>query len=361
MNIGRRFPQSVLSPAAHMDAAPSMLLTLEAGRGRWNPLMKCLSQAALVGALLAAGSAHALNVQQVFPSYSSNGTAVSLTVNGTGFVAGQTLVRIGGLLLPASAVTVISPTQLQVAIPGYAPGEYKLRVTIVSNDTDAAASVFDVVLGAQGAPGIPGPQGAQGPQGIPGATGATGATGPAGPIGLTGATGPAGPIGLTGATGPAGPIGVTGATGATGATGKNGGLVYTGNWQLPANPGVQYTGPMVGLAPASTTNGNSFAENFLLLPTACTFGEFFARAVGVQGTSQARFYVAQSADGTASTSAVSAINTCVLNGNNGAEVSCTVPNAIPLAAHTLIVGVMTFDKPADFANANIVFSVVCDP
>jgi len=138
------------------------------------------------------------NVQSVFPSYNASGQPVSLDVLGVGFTCadcGAVRVRIAGVLLPSSAVTVNSATEMRVSIAGYLPGDYKLRVTVIPYDDEPNSSVFDFTLGAQGPIGPQGPQGIQGLAGFngaPGAPGAPGATGVQGPSGPTGPPGPAG-------------------------------------------------------------------------------------------------------------------------------------------------------------------------
>jgi hypothetical protein len=197
-------------------------------------LFKRLSAVFLL-TLTAAGVVYAgPNVQSVFPSYNSTGQAVGLTVNGSGFSGGTVVVRVSGV--QQNSVSVNSSSQLTVnLIPTLAPGDYKVRVSVMPNDDDAHASVFEFAVGAQGAQGSQGltgavgpggPQGAAGPAGPPGVQGLTGGPGPAGPIGPAGAngsigpTGAQGPAGLTGPQGPAGPKGDKGDPG-------SGGLVCT--------------------------------------------------------------------------------------------------------------------------------------
>jgi len=149
------------------------------------------------------------NIQSVFPGYSGSGQAAGLTVNGTGFSGGAVIVRVSGV--QQNSVNVISSTQLTVSLtPTLAPGDYKVRVSVMPNDDDAHASVFDFAVGAQGT------------QGLQGLTGATGLTGPSGPQGAQGPAGVQGPQGLIGAPGAAGPAGPAGAAGAMGAIGPQG-------------------------------------------------------------------------------------------------------------------------------------------
>jgi hypothetical protein len=220
------------------------------------------------------------NIQSVFPSYDASGNPVSLDARGVGFTCatcGTVRVRIAGVLLPSSAVTVNSATELHVSVAGYLPGDYKLRVSVLPNDDDANASIFDFTLGAQGV------QGAQGPQGIQGPPGAQGIAGPQGPTGLTGPMGIPGPMGPTGSAGPPGPAGAQGPAGAMGATGAQGPQGNTGPQGAQGPAGLKGdTGPAGGTGPQgpagglsvydSTTPGGRRIGAYLGMTTAGAFG-----------------------------------------------------------------------------------------
>jgi hypothetical protein len=206
------------------------------------------------------------NVQSVFPSYDATGNPVNLDVLGAGFTCpscGALRVRIAGVL--STSVTVNSATELHVGIAGLPPGDYKLRVTVMPNDDDLNASVFDFTLGAEGPQGA---QGIQGPQGIAGIAGMTGATGPAGPAGPQGVPGPIGPAGATGpvgsqgpkgdmgATGPQGPAGPAGPAGAAGASGASVPTCTTPNISL-----VLFNGALVCQAEYADNGDGTVTDN----------------------------------------------------------------------------------------------------
>src|SRR5579872_2832699 len=118
-------------------------------------------------------NAHASpNIQSVIVTNDAKGNPSSLSINGTGFTCTSCTgvrVRLGGVLLPSGSITVNSANSITVAISGYAPGDYKLRVTALPLDDDSNAALYDLTLGAVGAQG---PAGAVGPPGPPGPQGA---------------------------------------------------------------------------------------------------------------------------------------------------------------------------------------------
>jgi hypothetical protein len=220
---------------------------------------RSLAGGLLMFAVMSAANASP-NILSVFPTYDSTGHPVSITVNGTGFSGGAVAVRISGV--PTSPVTVNSAgTQLVVSVANFAPGDYKLRVSVLPADDEAHASVFDFALGAQG------PAGPQGPAGAAGAPGAPGAPGPAGPAGPPGAMGLPGPVGATGSAGPQGIQGLAGAVGPAGATGPAGPAGPTG----PAGPAAPVPANLTTLSDnLSTTNGTSATGAETFVPAACS-------------------------------------------------------------------------------------------
>ena len=179
----------------------SALLRMPVGRF----VIYLFSSIALVCAEGGMASANPI-VQSVFPSYNVAGQAVSLTVNGSGFSGGTVVVRVSGV--QQTSISVNSSTQLAVGLtPPLAPGDYRVRVTVMPNDDDGHAAIFDLAVGAQGAQGPPGAAGAAGPSGPAGAAGPAGPTGAAGAMGAIGPQGPTGPQGPAGPQGPSGPAG----------------------------------------------------------------------------------------------------------------------------------------------------------
>jgi len=199
----------------------------------------------MVGLTISVAAEAAPNIQSVFSSYDASGNPSVIDIRGVGFGCvgcGPLRVRLGGVLLPASAVTIDSSNQLHVNVAGYLAGDYKLRITVMPNDDEPSAAIYNLTLGALGPKGPPGQQGLPGPAGAPGLIGAAG---PGGPMGAAGVPGPIGPAGAPGATGPAGQPGPKGDTGPQGAQGPQG---------VPGPKGDPGTGAGAGVPSCATTD-----------------------------------------------------------------------------------------------------------
>ena len=214
--------------------------------------------AALPMSLAGIGAATAApNIQAIFFNPPD-----AIDVIGLGFPSpvncGLVRFRFEGQLLPAAAITCNSSAELHVNIGAYPAGTYKARLTVIPNDDDPNASVFDVTIGAAGptgATGATGARGATGATGSAGLLGATGATGPQGSQGLAGATGATGPQGTLGPTGNTGPQGTLGPTGNTGPQGTLGPTGNTGPAGLQGSPGLGFS------ARQQFAANNSYATN----------------------------------------------------------------------------------------------------
>jgi IPT/TIG domain/Collagen triple helix repeat (20 copies) len=139
-------------------------------------------------------------VSSVSPTSGGTAGGTSVTIHGTGFVSGAS-VMIGGA---ATDVDVVGSTEITAVTAAHAAGE----VEVVVSDTNGTST--------GGAKYTYSSEGGLGPEGTTGPTGPTGSTGPTGPIGLTGPTGPAGSTGPKGSTGSEGSAGPTGAVGPIG-------------------------------------------------------------------------------------------------------------------------------------------------
>ena len=72
---------------------------------------------------------NAVTSSSMNPHFGSTAGGTAVTINGSHFVAGSTSVTIGGITVPASAVTVQSPTSLQFTSPPHAAGNVDVFVT----------------------------------------------------------------------------------------------------------------------------------------------------------------------------------------------------------------------------------------
>ena len=70
----------------------------------------------------------------------------TVSINGQNFVAGNTSVNIGGTVVPASAVTVVSPTALSFSTPAHAAGPVEVTVT-TDGGTSSPALQYTYVTG----------------------------------------------------------------------------------------------------------------------------------------------------------------------------------------------------------------------
>jgi hypothetical protein len=188
-----------------------------------------------------------------------------------------------------------------------------------------------------------------------GATGAIGPTGATGPTGLTGATGATGPTGATGATG------ATGTRGPTGATGPAGGQVWSANILLPASVQIDEVGAPSGISTAVY----AYLPVALPVPQNCTASNFSVTVFGAQNAvSSVTVYLAEAnAAGIVNTSA-GAVLSCSVTANSGNPVSCTSASASAVTTGNFLLIYSHFSTtapatPADFANANILTSFVC--
>ncbi len=136
----------------------------------------------LCAVLAAAPCAFAQKTAPEIISASISGS--TLTVNGTGFSANQS-VALGGVVLGSVVVNSIG-TSFTAAVPAMPSGTYELVVQVGNNKS----TPFEMTVGAVG------PQGPAGPAGAAGPAGPAGPQGPAGPAGPQGATGPTGPSGV---------------------------------------------------------------------------------------------------------------------------------------------------------------------
>jgi Collagen triple helix repeat (20 copies)/IPT/TIG domain len=229
-------------------------------------------------------------------------------------------------------------------------------------------------IGPQGLNGTPGPAGANGPAGPPGPVGPsgpvgpiglTGPIGPTGAIGPAGATGPQGPVGPTGANGPAGPAGPTGPTGATGAAGLTGGQVWSANMLLPASVSHAEVGAMSGISNAAELSPQNLQAAILTVPQNCTGSSFQASVLGATGTSSALLFVGAEVPAflPVGSLGISPLQ-CTITANNGNQVSCSSTATFGLGPQSfpyvnMSISVDNSANPADFANARILASFVC--
>jgi hypothetical protein len=78
-----------------------------------------------------------------------------LTVRGSDFVPGQTFVTIGGITVPASDVTVVSPTELTFVTPAHQAANVELTVTTPGGTSDSLIYTYLEFLAATGSPAGP--------------------------------------------------------------------------------------------------------------------------------------------------------------------------------------------------------------
>jgi hypothetical protein len=232
----------------------------------------------LLAILPVAASAQSATIQSAVLDH----TTRVITINGVALAKNDkpAVVTLNGVSVPATYSATNGTLAGQLAtIPS--PGTYLLTV----GHGGAAATAFNLTIGATGLQGVAGPlgptgpagatgpagvagavgpQGAPGPQGIPGPVGAKGESGapgiagPAGPTGATGAvgaTGPAGATGVAGSVGPVGPQGPVGPAGANGINGTNGAIGATGATGAKGETGA--TGP-AGASPFILDAGNAY-------------------------------------------------------------------------------------------------------
>lgn len=262
----------------------------------------------------------------------------TITITGGGFSSkAKPTVRLGTTGL---AVNSYSSTSIVASLGSVtAPGTYLL--TVSSGVTFAAA---DVTLGAVGP---------QGPMGSPGAPGAPGTPGLPGTPGTPGAPGTPGTPGARGDTGPAGPAGPAG------------GQVWSANVLLPAS--IPSQGTMLasasGLSSATLESQAAIAEFALPVPQNCTASGFSATVIGAQNTSSAQVaaYTGTTADiGPENASTGESPLNCNVTAANGAAVSCTSANAVGFGSTGFVlIAVFNFSNGADFQNARVLTSFVC--
>jgi hypothetical protein len=73
------------------------------------------------------------------PTDGPTGGGQTMTITGSGFIAGQTTVTIGGVTIAAGDVTVTSPTSLTFVTPAHAAGTVDVTVTTAGGTSDTLA------------------------------------------------------------------------------------------------------------------------------------------------------------------------------------------------------------------------------
>ena len=263
----------------------------------------------------------------VIVSVTENTAGTQITINGSDF--GQ---RIPKVYLGTEELTVAtsSTSEITADLPsGIAAGAYLLRV----QDGWFHTVFFAADIGQVGATGPQGPQG------------------PAGPPGLTGPQGPAGP---QGATGPAGP------TGSQGPAGKNGGQAWSANIGIPAsNPGSLVGAPTgVSTGQYATLGGDEAVST--PLPQNCTVSNFNVEVTGAQNTSTAQVFLIFTTPSSIAGNGYYTLTSCTVTAASGSPVSCSNSGTYPLTTPAyLSVLLGNFSTPADYENANVMTSFVC--